>query len=174
MLSLGNSLLVVSVHTLVIYLFLIAGLRILGRRQLAQLNEVDLLVIVVLGSAVETAMIAGDTSLPAGLVSAGTLLLANRLFTGALTRSRRLRHLVVGGPMLLIHDGHLLEEQLWRAGLSEADVLEAIRERGHAGVDGVKFAVLEMDGTINVVPMEAKTSRGKHSLRPGRRSPAPP
>ena len=60
-------------QTLAVYLFLIAGLRILGRRQIGQLNVIDLVIIIVLGSAVETAMIAGDTSLSAGLVSTGVV-----------------------------------------------------------------------------------------------------
>lgn len=166
MLSHGKILLAVCAHTLGIYLFLIVGLRLLGRRQMGQLNVIDLVIVIVLGSAVETAMIAGDKSLSAGLVSAGTLLLANRLLTVVLWRSRRLRHLVMGGPVLLIHGGRLVEEHLQRVGLSEADVLEAIRERGYDRVDEVRFAILEPDGAINVVPMAAKALRSEHSLRP--------
>src|SRR5207245_376999 len=126
-------------QTLALYAFLIAALRLLGRRQTGQLTVVDLVIIILLGSAVETAMIAGDTSLPAGLVSAATLLLANRLLASMLRRSRRLRHLVVGNPILLVHDGHFVEEHLKRNGLLEADVLEAMRERGCAAIEDVRF-----------------------------------
>jgi len=147
-------------HTVVIYLFLILGLRFIGRRQLGQLTVVDLVIIIVMGSAVETAMVAGDTSLPAGLICATTLLALNRLLTFVLYRSKRLRHLVVGGPVLLVHDGHIVEEHLRRSGLTEADVLEAIREREQGGVEHVRFAVLEPDGEINVVPMSAKRLKG--------------
>ncbi|MBV9467814.1 MAG: DUF421 domain-containing protein [Abitibacteriaceae bacterium] len=145
---------VVALHTVAIYLFLVAGLRLLGRRQMGQLTAVDLMIIIVLGSAVETAMVAGNTSLEAGLVSAATLLFVNRGLALVLYRSKRLRHLVVGGPVLLVHFGHFVEEHLRRVGLTEADVLEAIRERGEPGIEKVKFAVLEVDGSINVVPFE--------------------
>ena len=84
----------VAWHTLAIYLMLIAIIRIAGRRQLSQLNVVDLVIILVLGSAVETAMVAGDTSLKAGLTSAGVLLIANRAIALAVSRSRRWRRLV--------------------------------------------------------------------------------
>src|SRR5436305_8100266 len=130
-----RSLVPVAVHTLVIYLFLVVALRAVGRRQTGQLTALDLVIIIVLGSAVETAMVAANTSLPAGIVSAGTLLLVNRLLTAALSRSRRLRHFVLGNPVLLIQNGHFIAEHLRRLGLTEADVLEAIRERGEEGLE---------------------------------------
>ncbi len=145
----------VAFHAIVIYLFLILGLRFTGRRQMGQLTVVDLVIIIMMGSAVETAMVAGNTSLLAGLVCAATLFLGNRLLTLAMLRSKRLRHLVVGGPVLLVHDGRIIEEHLRRTGLTEADVLEALRERENPSLDKVRFAVLETDGTINVIPVES-------------------
>src|SRR5437762_7677761 len=102
----------VAGHTVLIYLFLIVALRVLGHRQLGQLTVLDLVIIIILGSAVETAMIGSNTSLPTGLVSAGTLLATNRLLNLALCRSRRLRHLVEGHPILLVNQGHFVEEHL--------------------------------------------------------------
>ena len=164
----------VVAHTLSIYLFLILMLRFVNRRSLGQLTVVDLVIIILLGSAVETAMVAGDTSLQAGLVCAGTLLCANRLLAQLLLRSRRLRHLVVYGPTLLVENGRFIEDHLRRAGLTQADVLEALREREQAGIETVRFAVLETDGTINVVSLDAVTHRSPHvppagpsPLRPG-------
>lgn len=161
----AQSLLLVAGHTLIIYLFLIAGLRAIGHRQMGQLTEVDLAVIIVLGSAVETAMVAGNTSLPAGLVSAGTLLLTNRLLSVLMLRSQRLRGAVLGGPTLLVHYGRFVEEHLRRAGLTEADVMEGIRERGVESLADVKFAVLEADGAINVVPANAPVLRTRRPVR---------
>ncbi len=153
----------VALHTFCIYLLLILGLRLIGRRQLGQLSAVDLMIILLLGSAVETAMVSGNTTLPAGLVSAATLLGTNALLTGVLSRSRRLRHLVQGGPVLLVHNGHLVEEHLRKIGFTAADVMEALRERECAELKEVRFAVMETDGRINVVPMHEKV----HHLDPG-------
>jgi uncharacterized membrane protein YcaP (DUF421 family) len=141
----------VAIHTVCIYLFLIVALRLIGRRLTGQLTVVDLTIIILLGSAVETAMVAGDVSLPAGLVSAGILLILNRLLTLLVLRSKRWRHLLGIGPILLVQDGHFIEDHLRRVGLSEADVLEAIREREKANLDDVRFAVMEPDGEINVI-----------------------
>ncbi len=156
--SLGPWLLV-CVHTLVLYLFLIVGFRLLGRRQLSQLTVIDLVILILLGSAVETSLIAGNLSLTAGLISAGTLLLVNRVLTEVLLRSKPLRHLVAGDPILLVHQGQIIEEHLRRTGLTETDLLEAIRERGYDTFEKVKCAVLETDGSIHVIPMDARTSQ---------------
>jgi uncharacterized membrane protein YcaP (DUF421 family) len=150
------TLVVVAGTTATIYLFLIVILRLAGRRQLAQLSALDLVVVLLLGSAVETAMIHGDLSLPAGLVSAGTLLVVNRALTQVFLLSPRLGQLVNGGPILLVHDGHVLDEHLRRVGLTAPDLAEALRSRGFDGTRDVRDAVLETDGTISVV--EAKRS----------------
>ena len=144
-------LLIVAGTTVGIYLFLIVILRIIGRRQLAQLSVLDLVVVLLLGSAVETAMIHGDLSLPAGLVSAGTLIVLNRLMSWLFLRSPRLSQLVNGGPILLVHDGRVLESHLHRVGLTRPDLDAALRGRGFAGTAGVRAAVLETDGSISVV-----------------------
>jgi uncharacterized membrane protein YcaP (DUF421 family) len=140
-----------SAATAALYLFLIVILRALGRRQLGQLTVIDLVVVLLLGSAVETAMIHGNTSLPVGLASAATLLILNRALTVALLRSRRLSHLVNGGPVLLLHDGRVLDEHLARVGMTRADLVEALRSRGFTGAHGVRSAVLETDGTVSVI-----------------------
>jgi uncharacterized membrane protein YcaP (DUF421 family) len=150
------ALLEVGGATALIYLFLIVAIRLVARRQLGQLTVVDLVVVLVLGSSVETAMIHGDTSLPAGLVSAGTLLALNRVLTWTFLRSPRLSHLVNGGPLLLVHDGQIIEDHVRRVGMTSDDVLAALRGRGFDGTTGVGSAVLETDGTVTVVPERAQ------------------
>src|SRR2546423_4834527 len=138
-------------HTLAIYLFLIIAIRTCGRRQLGQLTPIDLVIVLVLGSAVETSLIAGNISLAAGITSAGTLLIANWAVTRLTCRYKTLRRLLSGGPILLVSHGQFVEQHLRRAGLTHADVLEAIRAREADCVEQVRYAVLEPDGEINVV-----------------------
>jgi uncharacterized membrane protein YcaP (DUF421 family) len=160
----------VALSTLAIYAFLILMIRLVGRRMMAQLSAIDFVVIILLGSAVETAMVGASTSLAAGLVAASVLLVSNRLLTMVMVRSKRLRHLVTGGPVLLVHGGHLLRARLRRLGFTEADVLEALRERGVRDLSDVSFAVLETDGRINVVrrtPGDGPPSAGVVDPAPG-------
>lgn len=146
-----QSMLIVAGNTVCIYLFLVVAMRILGRRQLEQLTALDLLIVILLGSAVETAMVHGSTLLRAGFVSATTLFIANRLVTLTITRSKRVQRLCGSGPILLVHNGAFVEEHLKRIGLTEEDVLQALRAREHDSLTDVRFAVLEPDGEINVV-----------------------
>jgi len=152
MIATAMDLLVVAGTTALIYLFLTVTMRLLSRRQLGQLTVIDLVVVLVLGSSVETAMIHGDTSLPAGLVSAATLLALNRLLTLVFLRSERFSHIVNGGPVLLVHRGDPVEEHLRKVGMTTEDLCAALRGRGYDGTKGVGEAVLETDGTVTVLP----------------------
>lgn len=146
-------------HTLAIYLFLIVVIRIFGKHSMGQLNAIDLIVIILLGSAVETAMVNANVSLPAGLICATVLMTLNKLFSQMMLRSDKLRHFVVGIPVVLVNEGVWIDENLKRCGLTHNDVLQAIRERELDGITNVKVAVLETDGRINVVPSEAKVHK---------------
>jgi uncharacterized membrane protein YcaP (DUF421 family) len=146
------SLLRVLAHTLAILAFLVVGFRTIGRRALAQLNVIDFVVILLLGSAVETSMVAGDTSLVAGLLCAATLLAANRAVAVVLRRSRRLRYVVAGTPIMLVNDGQVIPGHLRRAGITSADLEEALRQRGEPDASRLHQVILEADGTIHVIP----------------------
>jgi len=142
---------IVALHTLIIYIYLIVLVRVFGRRQLGQLTIIDLLVIILLGSTVETAMINGNTAIRAGLISATTLMLANFLISKLFARFKGLRHITGSEPALLIHDGKFIQENLKRSGLTEADLMEALRGRECADLQTVRSAVLEVDGTVNII-----------------------
>jgi uncharacterized membrane protein YcaP (DUF421 family) len=143
--------LVVAGSTALIYVYLILLIRFAGRHTLSQLSPLDLLIVMLLGSSVETSMIHGSTLLRCGFVSATVLFVLNRGLTVAMGRSDRFKHLVGGGPTILVSHGHLVEENLIRAGLTKADVLEALREREYGDVAEVRLAVMEPDGTVNVL-----------------------
>jgi len=147
---------VVALYTFFIYILLILAFRFLGRRQLGQLNVIDLVIILIMGSAVETAMVHGNVSLPAGIVSASTLLITNKLISVLARRFKFFRRFINPAPLLIVSKGELVEEHLRRAGLTHEDVLQALRERGYASVSEIKFAVMEEDGEINVVPNNTK------------------
>src|SRR5436853_104431 len=115
------SLVFVAAQTLVIYLFLSVALSRMGRSLMAGLTHLNYLVIALLGSAVETGLYRGSNTLSAGLVSAGTLLAGNLAASWSMNRWPRLRRLLTGGPLLLVHDGQLLHAHLRQVWLSEED-----------------------------------------------------
>jgi len=151
----AQTLMLTVISTLTIYLWLILILRIAGRRTLAQLSALDLVVLLLLGSAVETSMVHASTSLKVGIVSGLTLFIANFVLARVLGRSRRISNLVGGSPILLIHNGSFVDAHLRMVGLTRADVMEALRAHATCVVEDVRMAVLEPDGRINVVRRES-------------------
>ncbi len=148
------ALLRIAAQTVVIYLGLIVGLRLIGRHQMAELTLVDYLIIALLGSAVETGLYGGSGSLAAGLVSVTVLLLTNRGLALVINRVPAVRRGLVGTPVVLVHDGQLIPAHLRAEGMTREDLLQGIRRRGYDQLEDVRFAVLEVDGRISVVPRE--------------------
>ena len=137
---------------IIIYIFLIALLRVTGKRQIGQMSPFDLVLLLVLSNAVQNSMNGGDNSVIGGMISAATLVAINWL-VGLLTyKSRRAEALIEGRPELLIHNGKLFETILARAQLTRHELRAALRESGCDDIEDVHAAFLENDGTISVIP----------------------
>ena len=152
-------------RTLIVYLALLAGLRLAGKRELGQMTPFDLVVILLIANAVQNAMVGPDTSVTGGLIAAGVLVTVNYGVAAARERLPWLRRAVEGTPTLLINDGRFVQEHLRREGLEEDEVLMAIREHGVADVKDVRIAVLETDGSISIVPVDAGAMRTRRHVR---------
>jgi uncharacterized membrane protein YcaP (DUF421 family) len=155
----------IVLRTVVVYLVLLVALRASGKRALGQMTPFDLVVLLVISNAVQNAMVGPDTSLSGGLLAALALLAVDRGVDRLALASGRLRGAVIGSPTLLVHEGQLLDAQLRREGLTEDDVLQALREHGVDDLVAVKSAVLEVDGTTSVVPRDAASSRTRRRIR---------
>jgi uncharacterized membrane protein YcaP (DUF421 family) len=150
-------------RTAVVYVAVLLVLRLGGRRQLGQLAPFDLIMLLLLSNAVQNAMIGPDNSLAGGLLAALTLIVSSRL----IARSPWLRGGLEGKPTLLVHQGQAQEDDLRREGISRDELMTAIREHGITGLESVASAVLEMDGTISVIPIDRASI---HKLREVRSS----
>ena len=148
------SLLVVLLHTAVIYAFLVVVMSRMEPTEMAGLTPVAYLTVALLGSAVETGLYNASGSLAAGLVSAAAILTADHITTRILTKWPRLCRPLLGTPLVLVNRGRIISSHLRRARLSEEDLRAAIRQRGYDALESVRFAVLEVDGSIGVVPVE--------------------
>ncbi len=157
--------LAIAGKTTVIYVLLIIGLRLLGKRELGQMSIYDLVLIVVIANSVQNAMVGNDNTLVGGLVASLTLLLLNRGFTILLIRSEKVEHLMLGEPVLVVKDGRLLREPMRREGLTVEHVLAAMREHGIGELKEVQMAVLEVDGTISIVPKHQSVFRTHRRFR---------
>jgi uncharacterized membrane protein YcaP (DUF421 family) len=152
-------------RTAIVYVVIVIGLRVTGNRQLGQMTPFDLVLILLIANAVQNAMVGTDVSIFGGLTAAVTLLVLNRI-TGVVTdRIPKLRRAIEGEAVLLINNGALIEGHIRRAGLTDELVLQAIREHGFEDETKVHLAVLEIDGTISIVPSGTGTVRTRHRVR---------
>lgn len=135
----------------VVYFVMLALLRLSGKRTVGQFTPFDLLVLVLLGDAVQGSMIAGDQSLQGGLILTATLLGWNRLVGFVTARSEPVAAVVEGEPDILARNGHVFHEALKSADLTLADLEEAMRDHSVPSVNKIRLAVLERDGTITVL-----------------------
>ncbi len=156
----------VAWHTVTIYLFLLVSFRFAARRILGQLTVIDLIAILLMGSAVETAMVAGNLSLPAGIVCSSVLFVCTWAVGKLIRRTKRTQALFGGNPIILVQNGKPIQENLLRFGLSQELVEEAIRERGTEDLAGVKYAVMETDGEITVVNRTHRSVKSSLKVKP--------
>jgi uncharacterized membrane protein YcaP (DUF421 family) len=138
------------VRTVAVYGGLAVLLRLGGKRDLAQLNTFDLVVVLLLGNAVQNALIGQDDSLTGGLLGAAILVLVNSLVVRGASRSDRATELFEGTPTTLITNGKYDDRALRHEGLRKADVDLAIRKQSANDVSEVERAVLEPGGSIVV------------------------
>ena len=149
----------------IVYLAIVIGLRLFGARQLGQMTPFDLVLILLIANAVQNAMVGPDATILGGLAAAATLLAMNRATSFAADRIPFLRRTLEGQPVLLLNDGMLIEPHIRAAGLTDELVLQAIREHGFSSAKECKMAVLEVDGTISIVPQGTQTVRTRHRVR---------
>lgn len=135
-------------RTIGVYLGILLLLRLAGKRDLAQLNTFDLVVLLLLSNVVQNAVIGNDNSLLGGMVGAVTLVAVNSVVVRVARQSDPLDRLLEGTPTTLAADGQLDDGALARLGLRRADVVLALRKQGAMSLDDVDRAVLEPGGSI--------------------------
>jgi uncharacterized membrane protein YcaP (DUF421 family) len=142
-------LLEILLRTAVIYVVVLAGVRLSGKREVGQMTPFDLTLLLLLSNAVQNAMTGPDTSLMGGVVAAATLLVLNYFVAEFSGVNRRFRKFVQGQPSLLVHDGTIIESHMAKEHVSMDELQRALREHGIATCHDVALAVLEVDGSIS-------------------------
>ena len=145
-----------------VYFFLVLGLRLAGKRELAQLNPFDLVVLLTLSNTVQNAIIGDDNSVTGGIVGAATLLLVNYLVVRFLFRHDKLDELVEGEVTVLIDHGKLLEENLTKEVLSIQELEAAAHKQGFGDLSEVEHATLDPSGAICFTAKKPAPEEARH------------
>jgi uncharacterized membrane protein YcaP (DUF421 family) len=162
----GHVVLQIALRTGVIYLVVLIGVRLSGKREVGQMTPFDLTLLLLLSNSVQNAMTGPDTSLIGGVVAASTLLVLNYLIGSLAGVNRGFRRVVEGEPSLLIHDGKPIESHMAKEHVSQDELDRAVREHGIANCRDVALAVLEVDGSISCLKYdEIKPDANTHLAR---------
>jgi len=162
----SHVLLQIVLRTGVIYLLVLIGVRLSGKREVGQMTPFDLTLLLLLSNSVQNAMTGPDTSLAGGAVAAATLLIMNFVVANLSGSNRRMRRLIEGQPSLLVHDGKVIESHMAREHVSMDELHRALREHGISSCDQVALAVLEVDGSISCLKYdEIKQDASTHLAR---------
>jgi uncharacterized membrane protein YcaP (DUF421 family) len=153
------------VRPVIVYVFLVVFLRLFGKRELAQLNPFDLVVLLSLSNTVQNAIIGNDNSVSGGLIGAFSLLATNWLLVRVLFKMPKVNRALEGTETVLIHRGKVDEAALARETLTEMELLSVIHKQGLNEFAEVEKCVLEPNGTFYVEAMKpSMDDRGRAEL----------
>ncbi len=136
-----------------IYVVLLLVFRLAGKRSLAQITTFDFILLLVIGEATQQALLGDDFSMTNAVIVIVTLVLLDIGLSLAKRRSTLVDKLVDDVPLIILEDGHPIQDRMKRSRVDESDILMSARElQGLERLDQIKFAVLERNGTISIIP----------------------
>jgi uncharacterized membrane protein YcaP (DUF421 family) len=144
-----------AIRAIILYLFVIFVMRIVGRRELSSLTAIDLVLLIVMGDAIQQGLTQDDYSMTGAIIVISTIAVLQVFSSYAGYRSRRIRTILEGQPVVLIDDGKLLETNLRRHRLCQDDVAEEMRLQQIMSFDDVRWAILEANGRISFIEKKA-------------------
>lgn len=141
----------IVLRAIVVFCFLLVLTRVIGRRELSSLQPFDLILIIILGDAVQQGLTQDDYSLTGAMLAVGTIGILQVATSYANFRFPRLRSFLDGQPLVVVQDGKPIEKNLKRERLTMDDLAEAARHEGIAKLDDVAWAVMETSGMITFI-----------------------
>ncbi len=160
-----NAYLDIILRSVCVYLFMIAAIRLFGKKELSQLNTADVILVLLISNAVQNAMVGSNTGLLGGIVAAFALFTINFIFKKMMFLIPTLKKWVQDRPEILIHDGIVEFKTLGRLGITHDELMEALREHGVEHYKDVRLAMLEIDGNISVISGEGNLKQTRHKRK---------
>lgn len=139
------------VRTVILFITIVASLRIMGKRQLGELEPADLVVAVLISDLASQPLQDPETPLIYGLAPVLTLLSLQVLISAAINRSVKFRSLICGRPSMIIENGIILQSEMKKNRFTIDELTEELRKNGVSDIASVKYAILETDGTLSTL-----------------------
>ena len=161
-----NHYLIIAAKSVTVYVFIIAAIRLFGKKELAQLSVIDLVFILLISNSVQNAMVGNDDSVPGGISAALGLFICNYIFKILLRRSAKFSKMVQGEKIVLVVDGNILQQGLRQSMMTIEEVQMAVREHGVKDIAQANLVVLEVDGNMTVLSKDYSHRTVKKRKKP--------
>jgi uncharacterized membrane protein YcaP (DUF421 family) len=142
----------IALRAIVLYAFVVFLMRVMGRRELSSLSAIDLVLLIVMGDAIQQGLTQDDYSVTGSLIAVSTIAAVQVVISYLSFRSRRARRVLQGEPIVIVQNGRLIDRNVRRERLTEDDVAEEMRAQQIASVEDVEWGILESNGTMSFVP----------------------
>src|SRR5256714_6214992 len=146
----------IALRAVFLYAFLVFLMRVIGRRELSSLSAVDLVLLIVLGDAIQQGLTQDDYSVTGAVIAVSTIAALQVGSSYLSYKSRRARRVLEGEPIVIVQDGKLIERNLKRDRLTESDVAEEMRAQQIASVEDVEWGMLESNGAVSLIPEQLR------------------
>ena len=143
---------VILIRTIILYILVVAALRVMGKRQIGQLQPSELVVAMMISELASIPLERTGISLVAGLVPIVTLIIAEATFSYLTLKSQKLRRAISGTPTILIEKGKVAEKEMERLRFNIDDLMEELRSNGYPNISDIEYAIIETTGQLSVIP----------------------
>ena len=142
----------IALRAIVLYVFVILLMRVTGRRELSTLSPIDLVLLIILGDAIQQGLTQDDYSVTGAVIAVSTIAALQVGSSYLSFRSRRVRRVLEGEPIVIVQDGKLIERNMKRERLTEDEVAEEMRAQQIGSFADVEWGILETNGTMSFIP----------------------
>ena len=144
------------IRTVILYLFVILGLRIMGKRQVGEMQPSELVVAIMISDLASIPIQEVGITLSSGIIPIFTLIIMEIFLSHFSLKNKKFRRLMTGKPSVIIHNGKLLENEMKKQRFNNDDLNEQLRIQGYTGIKDIHFAILETNGQLSIIPKVKK------------------
>jgi uncharacterized membrane protein YcaP (DUF421 family) len=142
----------IAIRAVVLFFFIVFITRVIGRRELSSLSPFDLILLIILGDAIQQGLTQDDYSVTGAIIAVSTIATLQVATSYVSYRSRRARKILEGLPIVVVQDGKFVEANLKRERMTSDEIEEEMRVQQIASLDRVEWAILETNGTMSFIP----------------------
>ncbi len=145
------------IRTVILYLLVITGLRIMGKRQIGEMQPSELVVAIMISDLATIPMQDVGIPLMSGIIPIFTLIVMEILLSQLSLKNKKFRRLMTGKPNVVIHNGKILKNEMKKIRFNMDDLNEQLRIQGYTGISDINFAILETNGQLSIIPKPKKS-----------------